>query len=270
MNKSAFSFYELPGCTPKPRKVGLCIGTDFGLPLGFVENFLESHHEIIDYAKLTDHAGLASRYSADFWHKKLAIYHKYNVRTFIGGVDFELAFIQNKVSNYFETAKDLGFDAIEVSDDIIPKLDRKTRSAIIKQATSVGLEVFTEVGEKFPDPAKPLDMKETLETLQADLQAGASKITVENSDTAILREKNPQALIDLANKVGLEKLVFEVMGSGTNLRDIGIWLLNTISRDINLQNLKLGEDCILLYSFRRGFGRQIGYDFFRGEKGNAK
>lgn len=265
MNKSAFSFFQLPERPSKPRRVALCVASDHGLPLGFIEDFLESHHDVVDYVKFADHAGMAARYSADLWHKKLAIYHKYDIKTEIGGVTFELAFLQNKVSEFFKIAKELGVDAIEVSDDVIPKkLDRETRNALIHQARSVGLEVVTEVGSKSPALDKPLDVKEALETLEADLKAGAARITVDNSDTVILREKNPQALIDLANAVGLDKLVFEVGPGGGGLRDLGVWLMKTISRDISVQNLELGEECILLDGYRRGFGREVDYDFFRG------
>jgi len=271
LNKSAFSFFQLPERPAKPRKVALCVATDRGLPLIMVEDFLNTHHDIVDYVKFADHAGIAVRYSADLWRKKLAIYHKYEIKTEIGGVTFELAFLQNKVSEFFKTAKELGFDAIEVSDDVISqKLDRETRNALIHQAMSIGLEVVAEVGSKNPDPDKPLNVKEALETLEADLKAGATKITVEVSDTVILREKNPQALIDLANAVGLDKLVFEVGEGGGGLRDLGVWLMNTISRDISVQNLNLGEECVLLDGYRRGFGREVEYDFFKGGTGKAK
>lgn len=271
MNKSAFSFLQLPECSSKPRKVALCVATDRGLPLGIVEDFLNIHHDIVDYVKFADHAGIAARYSADLWRQKLAIYHKYDVKTEIGGVTFQLALLQNKVSDFFKTAKELGLDAIEVSDDVIPKkLDRETRNALIHQAMSIGLEVVTEVGSKSPDPDKPLNVEEALATLQADLKAGATKITVENSDMVILREKNPQALIDLANAVGLDKLVFEVGPGGGGVRDLGVWLLNTVSRDISVQNLDLGEDCVLLDGYRRGFGREVDFDFFRGGMSKTK
>ena len=264
MNKSAFSFFQMPERPPKPRKVALCVASDHGLPLGFIEDFLESHHDIVDYVKLADHAGMAARYSADLWHKKLAIYHKYGIKAEIGGVTFELAFFQNKASEFFSTAKELGVDAIEISDDVMPKkLDRETRNVLIHQAMSIGLEVVTEVGAKSPALDKPFDTKEAWETLQSDLKVGASRITVENSDTVILREKNPQTLVDLASDVGLDKLVFEVGPGGGGLRDLGVWLMRTVSRDISVQNIELGQDCILLDGYRRGFGREVDDDFFR-------
>ena len=125
--------------------------------------------------------------------------------------------------------------------------------------------MVTEVGAKSPALGKPLDMTEARETLQSDLRAGASRITVENSDTVILREKNSQALVDLASAVGLDKLVFEVGPGGGGLCDLGVWLMGTVSRDISVQNIELGEDCILLDGYRRGFGREVDDDFFRGK-----
>ena len=47
----------------------------------------------------------------------------------------------------------------EIAEDTIPPLPPKERSATIRRAVEVGLEVFTEIGLKYPD--KPLDVLST-------------------------------------------------------------------------------------------------------------
>ena len=77
----------------------------------------------------------------------------------------------------------------------------------ISKAKILGLEVFTEVGRKYPD--KPLDIGEAIESIRADLEMGARSVTIEAAETAILKETNPQVLIDIAEAIGLNKIVFE-------------------------------------------------------------
>ncbi len=261
MNQCAFSFFGIPQRTPKPRKTALAVGSDIALPLGHIEDFLKVNHDLVDIVKTADHLGLASRYTDDFWRKKLAVYHKYDVQLLIGGVPFELAFKQNKVDQYFETAKKLGFDAVEVSDDVIPQLDMKTRQSMIKKGVSAGLKIYSEIGSKNPDPNKPLDLKEATEFLQSDLAAGSTMVTIDESDILIFKQKNPSGLIDVINKIGLDKFLFEA-GPTSSFKDLGVWMLRNFGREISIQNISL-EDCVLLDAFRHGFGRAFEYEYLR-------
>ncbi|MFC1981655.1 phosphosulfolactate synthase [Chloroflexota bacterium] len=257
MTKHAFGFLRLRAWPSKPRTAGLFIGSDQALPLRAQEDLLETHSDIIDYAKFTDHAGLASRYSESWFKKKLKLYSRYHVSTFIGGISFELAVLQDKVDDYFGKVKGLGFTAVEVSEDTIPEMPPPQRAATISKARVLGLEVFTEVGRKYPD--KPLDAGEAIERIRADLDMGARSVTIEAAETAILKETNPQVLIDIAEAIGLDKIVFEC-SPPYPWTDAAAWLIKTFGPTINLENISL-QECDRVYSMRQGMTQSVDFAF---------
>lgn len=257
MTKHTFDFLQLPAWPSKPRAVGLFIGTDRGMPLKAQEDLLESHSDIIDYAKFADHAGLASRYSEAWFKKKLEIYHRYDVATFIGGIAFELAVLQDKVDHYFNRVKELGFTAVEVSEDTIPPMPPNQRAAMIGKAKALGLEVFTEVGQKYPD--KPLEASEAIENIRADLELGARTVTIEAAETAVLKDADPQVIIDVVEAVGLDKLVFECSPPDP-WTDVAIWLIKTFGPNVNLENILI-QECNTVYGMRQGMTRNTGFSF---------
>ena len=62
MNKpAAFPMLEVLQLPPKPRKNCMILMSEVGIPLRATEDIIEIAAPIIDYAKITDHAGLADR-----------------------------------------------------------------------------------------------------------------------------------------------------------------------------------------------------------------
>ncbi|MFC1939747.1 phosphosulfolactate synthase [Chloroflexota bacterium] len=260
MTHHAFNFLQLPALPAKPRTKGLFIGSDQALTPQDQANLLESHSDIIDYAKFTDHAGLASRYSEEWFMKKTELYRRYDVGTFIGGVSFEIAVVQGKVDDYLNKVKDLGFIGVEVSEDVIPMMPLQQRVTIIGKAKELGLEVFTEVGKKFPD--KPLEAGEAIEGIRSDLEAGARSVTIEAAEIAVLKDTSPQVLIDVVTAIGLDKIVFEC-SPPEPWTDVAVWLVKTFGPGVNLENIVL-QQCYRVYAIRQGIGRETGHPFLLG------
>jgi len=77
-----FNFLKLPSHLPKPRHVGLFIGSDSGTPLRAQEDFLETYHDIVDYMKFTGHVRLLNYYKSDWILRKLDLYKKYGIDHF--------------------------------------------------------------------------------------------------------------------------------------------------------------------------------------------
>ena len=119
------------------------------------------------------------------------------------------------------------------------------------------LEVFTELGRKFPD--KPLEFKEIVETIQSDLKAGVIKVVIENSEIIqLIKDDNP-LLIDVAKEIDTERLIFEA-GPHDCLNTAG-WLIRNIGSDVNLENVY--EDVIVtIDAMRRLLNRGTDYAFF--------
>jgi phosphosulfolactate synthase len=228
-----------------------------------MKDHLDVSSETFDYAKIVDHVGMITRNSKEFVRKKIQLYKKYRLWTFPGGVPFELAVLQNKVFDYLEAVKEIGFDAVEVSEDVIEPLDKITRAKILKRARGLKLDVFTEIGRKNLDT--PLILEDALRQIHEDLEAGVKKVTVESSDVMQLKDTNPSVLFGLAEKGGIENLVFEVGVKGWPA--VAIWLIDHFGPEVNLENVLI-DHVLEIDAMRRGMHRYVGYKFLFEKKGH--
>ncbi len=260
----AFNFLQAPQLPIKPRKKALFIGSDDTLVYPLQKAYLEEYHDIIDVVKFTDHLGLAGRYTEEWFRRKISLYQKYKIPFFPGGVSFELAVLQKQVIPFFKRLKRLGFSGLEISEDIIPPMPLRKRAAMIKEAAGIGLQVYTEVGRKYPD--RPFDLKEAIDSVKFDLEAGSLKVTVEGAEIqAVMRgDGKPDDLVRLTEAVGVENLVFE-SGPGP-FPQTTIWLIKTIGVDVNLESIALAE-CNTVYKMRLGMTRAMEYEFLTKKGG---
>lgn len=255
----AFGFLRVPARPAKPRKVGITIVTDRGLSLRQTEDLVESFGPILDYIKLTDFTGLVTRYSADWMRRKTALCRQHNVGVLPGGIAFQLAALQNQVERFFDRCRELGFTALEISEDSIPSVPEAQRAAWIRRALDTGLEVFTEIGKKVPDA--PLTVAEAIASIRADLERGAKKVVIEKADIALLRaEGKGDVLIAIAEAIGHEHLCFE--GGPNAFPELPLWLIKTFGPHVNLENLEVNE-IVRVEGARVGMDRLVDYDFLR-------
>lgn len=256
--ETAFGFLRLPARPPKPRKVGMTIVSDRGLSLRETEGLFEVFGPVIDYLKLTDFTGLVTRYAGEWLQQKTDLCRRHEVGVLPGGVAFQLAALQNQVERFFDRCRELGFTAIEVSEDSIPALAEARRTAWIRRALDAGLEVFTEIGKKVPDA--PLTVAESVASIRADLDRGARKVVIEKADIALLKETQPNVLVDIAHAVGHERLCFE--GGPAAFPELPLWLIRTFGPEVNLENLEVSE-VVRVEGMRVGMDRLVDYDFLR-------
>jgi len=257
----AFSFLKSPPLTEKPRRRGLLIASDRAIPLTLQRAYLEEHSQVIDKVKFVDHAGLVARYSEEWFKRKLDLYREYGIEVLIGGISFEIAMLQNKASEYFRRVKQIGFAGLEISDDVIPPMTRAQRATLVKEVHQLGLEPFTEVGRKYPD--KPLDVRETVETIQSDLEAGASKVTIEGAEILNFMKEGPDRLLQIVGQAGMDNLIFEVGRPELDI-EVLVWLFNTLGPEVNVENFEL-QQCVLVSAVKSGIHGSIGYKFLTQE-----
>jgi len=241
----------------KPRKEGFFVGTEQGMPLGIQEMILKDHADIIDYVKIGEVAGLFSRYPPEWVKKKADLYRQHDVRFFIGGIGFEAALLQGTAEEYFAKCVELGFTTVEVAEDVLPPMSAKDRAATVRKARDMGLEVFTEIGVKYPD--KPLDVDEAIDTIKADLDAGAATVTIEVKDMIpwgtelVTNDTDTSWAEKVINAVGLDKLVFECYPPHP-WQNGAMWLLHHFGQGCSLAHIDV-EDCVLTYQMRVGMTR---------------
>ena len=91
-SKTPFAFVELPKArsSRKPRRTGLTMMVDFGLPHGQVADIVAMAGAYIDLGKIA--VGTARLYDLFYLRRKLALYRANRIRPFIGGQFMEYVF----------------------------------------------------------------------------------------------------------------------------------------------------------------------------------
>lgn len=266
-NRSGFGFLKIPVAPRKPRTRRWTILSDRGIPLEIQEGLLVMIGDIVDRVKWVDHAGLIERLPARLIAQKNAVYRKHGIGVFPGGVPFEVAYLQRKAGRFLERLPELEFTGVEISADCIPPIPGARRARLIKRARALGLEVFTEIGYKVVGERygrASLRVKEAVDGIRRDLDAGASKVTVESNElNQYLRKKNFRAPAAIVEAIGLEHILFEI-GSGGKLNvDLAVWLLEQFGPDINVENIE-ADSIIHFEAMRRGLSRAGDFAFFAG------
>lgn len=164
----------IKGRSEKPRKNGITMILDKGLGTKTTQELVETAAPYIDVVKFS--FGTSAFYSREVCTKKIALLKDGDIKVMPGGTFLEVAIWKDKFDDYLNRAKELGFDAIEVSDGTI-EIDAETRCLAITKAIDVGFTIFTEVGKK--DPTEELKSSQMHEIIVRDLESGAFKVIVE-------------------------------------------------------------------------------------------
>jgi len=252
--KYAMDFIELMERSPKPRQSGLTLVRDPGMGTLQTRAFLESAAEYVDYIKFRN---VTPRlFSEELIKDKIKLNQEFNVKVFTGGIYFEIAYLQGVIDQAFEYAAEMGFDAAEISDNLVP-ITMEQKIDFVKRCGSKGLEVFFEWGKKYPE--KPLVVEEAAEEIMSLIDAGVSRVIVEESEIDQLlgkkcEKKEAERLFQLFDKVGIDKLVLEI-----STQEQEVWLLQNFGRDINLGPNIAPDEVVWLEAMRRGLGRKVNY-----------
>ena len=259
MAQRALHFIDIPERGEKPRTVGLTLARDLGIGYGEAESWMEAVAPFIDFIKIRHiFVLLMGSDPDDLTRRKIALYKRNQIDVNPGGIVFEMAVLSNAVERTFETLAELGFTAVECSENIIP-LVRDEKIKYIKMAKAAGLKVMFEVGEKYPEGM--FDAELMAGDMHALLDVGCDLLIVEKALLDMcLGEKADKAeadvLVELAEKIGLEKLVFE---AETNAHQV--WLFKQFGADVNLgPNLDIPIIC-KLEATRRTLSREGGYTY---------
>ena len=158
----------------KPRESGWTMVIDKGLGLNAIDDLMQVASPVIDVLKLT--FGTSAFFGHDVLKEKVRTVTAHGVYCMPGGTFQEVAIWQGALDRYLDRARELGFNAIEVSDGTI-EMDAGTRADAITKAVKAGFRVLSEVGKKDPADAQP--MATLAETVHADLDAGAFMVIME-------------------------------------------------------------------------------------------
>ena len=157
---NAFEAIEIPNRTNKPRDKGITMVLDKGLGYYQALDLMEYAADYIDVIKLG--WGIPRLISEDKIGKKVALYKAHNILVSNGGTLFEIAYRQKKMDEFFDCARKIGLNLIEISNGVVP-ISIKEKGKWIKKARAEKFEVFSEVGKKDPGEDVILTLKDRLD-----------------------------------------------------------------------------------------------------------
>jgi phosphosulfolactate synthase len=247
----AFAEIVIPDWPPKPRDRGITMVADWGFGLGKQKDLVETSGYFVDLAKIV--VAISRVLPREVLARKIKLYQENEIQPFPGGQFLEIAILQKRVKEYCRAALEIGYEAIEVSDNAITLTAREKRD-VIRQAIDSGLRVIGEVGKK----VSATDMGELITDIQNTLEAGSWKVFVEAKE--IFGEELNEGLIkQLAGSVDLSKLIFEI--PLVSVQEVHHfqgykmwgWLLETFGPEVNIANVEY-DDPLKLAALRLGIG----------------
>ena len=257
MKSAAFNFLPAhPGRSlEKPRRTGLTMTIDAGIPIGRANDMLELAGPYVDIAKIK--TGSARLYDAEYLMRKISLYNSNGLDVFPGGQFLEYVLFrggQKAIPRYFEEARRLGFSAVEISDNVVPLSDTE-RSHLIAQAVAADLKVFGEVGSK----EDATDAATLIHQAELSLNAGASLILVEAAEFIENGNVNHDLLTSLTAELDMSRVLIELPGPWiTNvchhmIDDMAKLLVRELGSDVNLGNVAF-DSLVDLEATRMGLG----------------
>ena len=231
--------YPLGGRNFKPRNQGLTMLIDKGMGLAETRDLLDIAGDYIDFIKLA--FGTSALYNNNVLIEKIELAKSQQVDIYPGGTFFEVAVVQDRLEEYLQASKNLGFTCIEVSDGTI-SLDKALRERAIARACDLGFIVFTEVGKKDTNDRTPIG--EFAVQIKADLKNGAFKVILEGRESGAsvgLYDENGCFIKD-----DLERLLEEIDDPRIIIweaphKDQQFELISRFGPNVNLGNIPTGE-----------------------------
>ncbi|WP_329480400.1 phosphosulfolactate synthase [Kribbella sp. NBC_01484] len=245
MAGSGPSFLTLPERSTKPRSAGLTHVLDKGYSLDRAASVLQAYAGWIDIWKL----GWGTAYIEPALAEKVRLLRDHQVKPCTGGTLLEIAWLQGRVDEFFEFATWAGFECVEVSRGSTD-LPLAEKHRIIRQARSLGFEVFAEVGSK--DPGDLVSAAEWTDELESDLDAGARWLVAEGreSGTVGLYDAGGELREDLLDELVSSRAAGFIVYEAPQ-RSQQAHLLRRLGSEVNLGNIAL-DDVMGLETLRRG------------------
>nr|WP_239558585.1 phosphosulfolactate synthase [Peribacillus deserti] len=249
----------MPERTCKPRKHGITILIDNGVPENLFKDTIASAGKYIDFVKF----GWGTSIITSRLEQKISFLQEHKVDSFFGGTLFEKFLSQKKVDEFHHLCTRYGSAFIEISNGTL-NISNREKSRFIKEFSN-NFIVFSEVGHKDSVISGFQDSDEWVEYIQEDLEAGAYKVITEarESGTSGLCDDKGEMRLDivdriLQSRINIEKIIFEapnkkLQTSFIKLAGPNVNLANIPFTDpISLETLRLGLRSDTFYTFQEG------------------
>jgi phosphosulfolactate synthase len=237
----------LPSRSDKPRREGLTVVIDNGMPVAAFKDAIASADCAIDLVKFGWGTAIVTPRLAE----KTACLDRLGIGYFFGGTLFEKFLVQDRLAEYFEICRSQGCRYIEVSNGTI-QLSNADKARLITRATKDFI-VLSEVGYKDPGRSDALTGEQWTAYIDEDLEAGASWVVTE------ARESGRSGICD-GNGVLRFEIVEQIIASGIDCRrlvfeaptkELQTFFVTRVGANVNLANIA-PADVIGLETLRVG------------------
>jgi phosphosulfolactate synthase len=241
MFERAFTFMDVPKRS-KPRQSGLTMLVDLFIPLGQQRDFLTVYAPFVDIAKIA--VGISGILPRQALEAKIATYKEFGVEPFMGGQFLEYGIVRHGMGiarKYFEEAARVGYQLIEVSDNVLD-ISKEDKQALIRMAVEeYGLKTIGEVGAK-EKASSPLDLAKGVHDC---IEAGAWKVFVEGAEFISKKDGSmlPEVVKIISENAPVNNILFELPGPWiSNVHTCGIYdiitfLIDEFGPEVNLANV---------------------------------
>lgn len=224
---------RLPERAAKPRRRGITMMVDGGLPLGTLRDVVASAGEYLDYVKF----GWGTALVSCEIEAKMALLRESGVDYYLGGTLFEKHLLQGRFEEFRELCRRYGCRHVEVSNGTIDLPNSEKAGFVRKLADE--FTVISEVGYKDATRSEKLMPKRWIEYINEDVDAGASLVTLESRESGSSGICRPDGrlrigLIEelLGDGVAEDRLMFEA--PTTTLQT---YFVQRVGTDVNLGNV---------------------------------
>jgi phosphosulfolactate synthase len=224
---------DLPFRTAKPRRSGLTMVIDNGLPTGQFVDSVVSNAGLIDVIKFGWGTAVVT---ADLQHK-IDVLHDHDIRFSFGGTLFEKFVSQGRFEAYLRMCHHYGADLVEVSNGTID-LSNTEKASYIRRCAGE-FPVVSEVGFKDDDRSEAFSGDLWVEAVAEDLEAGAEMVITE------ARESGRAGICDASGDLRFD-VIEEILASGVDPDDLlfeaptkalQAWFVTRIGANVNLGNV---------------------------------
>ena len=230
MNPTALT---LPTRAAPPRKTGLTMVIDGGIPPRHFADLISLGGEYIDFVKF----GWGTSVVTGCLSEKISVLSEQGIGFYFGGTLFEKFVLQGRFEDYRRFCVGHGCAHIEVSNGTIDMSNTEKAGYIRKLAED--FTVISEVGFKDSGRSQQLPPSAWVECINEDLEAGASLVTMEARESGKSGICRPDGelrygLVEdvLHSGVPAEVLLWEAPNT-----ELQAYLISRLGPDANLGNV---------------------------------
>ena len=238
---------QLPERSSKPRKAGVTMVIDKGVPLGYFTDLIQSAGDFVDFVKF----GWGTSVVSTTIEEKIRVLQDSNVAFYLGGTLFEKYIVQNRFDQFRALCASYGCEYVEVSNGTVDLSDERKSQYVA--ALCKDFKVISEVGYKDQGRSEMMAPYKWIKYIEADVAAGATLVTLETRESG----RGGMCRADGELRYGL---VEEILMSGVDSTallfeapstELQSYFVRRLGPDVNLGNIP-PADIVGLETIRLG------------------